>query len=134
MTATDRPRIAVLGSVNMDLVTTVERLPAPGETVMGKGFSTIPGGKGANQAIAAARAGGEVDFIGAVGSDDFAATLRRTLADAGIATARLRAVDGPSGIAAISVDDTAENSIIVVAGANGALTDVDDADLATIRT
>ena len=88
-----------------------------------------------NQAIAAARAGGDVDFIGAVGSDDFACRsgrdTRRTPASTPIDFA---AVDGPSGIAAISVDARAENSIIVVAGANGAMTDVDDDDLATIRT
>jgi ribokinase len=129
----DRPRIAVLGSVNMDLVTTVDRLPAPGETLMGTGFSTIPGGKGANQAIAASRAGGAVAFIGAVGSDAFGVALAATLGDARIDTASLRRVDGPSGIAAISVDAGAENTIVVVPGANSALTALDEPDLATIR-
>jgi ribokinase len=117
----------------MDLVTTVERLPEPGETLMGTGFSTIPGGKGGNQAIAAARAGGDVAFIGAVGSDEFAAALAATLDRAGVDTYRLRRVDGPSGIAAISVDAGAENSIIVVPGANSAITDLGDDDLAALR-
>jgi ribokinase len=77
------PRIAVLGSINMDLVAGAERLPAPGETVLGNSFATVPGGKGSNQAIAAARAGGDVRFIGAVGSDPFADQLAATLAGAG---------------------------------------------------
>jgi ribokinase len=127
-----RPRIAVLGSINMDLVTTVERLPAPGETLLGADFATIPGGKGSNQAIAAARAGGDVTFIGAVGDDDFGGALAQTLDSAGVNTNRLRRAHGPSGIAAISVDSGAENTIIVVPGANSRLTDLGDADIRTI--
>ncbi len=125
-------RVAVLGSINMDLVAGTERLPAPGETVLGTSFSTVPGGKGSNQAIAAARAGGAVTFIGAVGSDTFADPLASTLSDAGVSTDRLRRVDGPSGIAVISVDSSAENSIIVVLGANGTVASIGDEDRSAI--
>ncbi|WP_431949510.1 ribokinase [Nocardia lijiangensis] len=131
MTA-DAPAIAVLGSINMDLVTTTRRRPAPGETVLGSEFAMVPGGKGSNQAIAARRAGGVVAFLGAVGSDVFAGDLRRVLIESGVGTDRLRTVPGPSGIAAIVVDSTGENSIIVVGGANAALTELTDDDLAVI--
>jgi ribokinase len=110
--------IVVLGSANMDLVATAPRLPGPGETVLGHGFRTVPGGKGANQAIAVARAGGECAFLGAVGRDDFGVALRATLAGAGVDVAALRAVDGPSGVALITVDDAGENCIVVAPGAN----------------
>ncbi|MFE3190377.1 ribokinase [Nocardia sp. NPDC059240] len=125
-------RIAVVGSINMDLVTTVGRRPEPGETVSGEGFALVPGGKGSNQAIAAQRAGGDVEFVGAVGDDVFAAALREVLSKAGVGVSRLRAVDGPSGIAAIVVDGGGENSIIVVAGANGRMTELTVADRETI--
>ncbi|WP_067840796.1 ribokinase [Nocardia lijiangensis] len=131
MTA-DAPAIAVLGSINMDLVTTTRRRPAPGETVLGSEFAMVPGGKGSNQAIAARRAGGAVAFLGAVGSDVFAGDLRRVLTESGVGADRLRTVPGPSGIAAIVVDSTGENSIIVVGGANAALTELTDDDLAVI--
>ncbi|PXX60213.1 ribokinase [Nocardia tenerifensis] len=129
---TDVPSIAVLGSINMDLVTTTERRPAPGETVLGTGFAMVPGGKGSNQAIAARRAGGAVRFLGAVGDDVFAAELRRALTDAAVDVERLRTVDGPSGVAAIVVDGGGENSIIVVGGANARMTELADADLAVL--
>ncbi|GAB2691376.1 ribokinase RbsK [Nocardia thraciensis] len=122
----------VVGSINMDLVTTTGRRPEPGETVLGRGFEMVPGGKGANQAIAARRAGAEVEFVGAVGDDLFATQLRKVLDDAGVGSRRLRSVPGPSGVAAIVVDDAGENSIIVVAGANGALSELRDEDLATV--
>ncbi|MEC3915309.1 ribokinase [Nocardia sp. CDC160] len=125
-------RIVVVGSINMDLVTTVERRPEAGETVSGDGFALVPGGKGSNQAIAARRAGGEVEFVGAVGGDVFAAALRKVLSDAGIGVGRLRAVDGPSGIASIVVDGDGENTIIVVAGANGRMTELTAGDLDSI--
>ncbi|WP_280184089.1 ribokinase [Nocardia cyriacigeorgica] len=128
MTDGQGPVIAVLGSINMDLVTTTGRRPQPGETVLGSGFAMVPGGKGANQAIAAGRAGGRVEFIGAVGDDVFADELRATLRASGVGTARLRTVDGPSGIAAIVVDASGENSIIVVGGANATVTELSDAD------
>ncbi|MFD1811206.1 ribokinase [Rhodococcus gannanensis] len=110
--------VTVLGSVNMDLVTTAHRLPEPGETVLGTGFHTGPGGKGANQATAAARAGANVTFLGAVGDDAFAPELRAALDAAGVDTDLVRETAGPSGIAAITVDAGGENSIVVVSGAN----------------
>jgi len=129
-----QPRqIVVLGSVNMDLITTTGRLPEAGETLLGQGFSTVPGGKGSNQAIAAARAGGTVQFIGAVGQDDFGDQLRKALISSGVSVELLRSVHGPSGVAAITVDDAAENTIVVVPGANGAITDLRSADLRAIR-
>ncbi|WP_039796676.1 ribokinase [Nocardia araoensis] len=128
----DVPAIVVLGSINMDLVTTTARRPVPGETVLGSGFAMVPGGKGANQAIAARRAGGEVRFLGAVGDDVFAGELRRSLTDAAVFTDRLRTVAGPSGIATIVVDDDGENSIIVVGGANTRMSELTEDDLAAI--
>ncbi|WP_280306619.1 ribokinase [Nocardia neocaledoniensis] len=126
--------VVVLGSVNMDLVTTTARRPEPGETVLGTGFATVPGGKGANQAIAAARSGARVRFLGAVGDDAFGATLRSTLTAAGVDTTLMRTVDGPSGVATIVVDGTGENTIIVVAGANGRVTDLTGDELDAIAT
>ncbi|MCY4669503.1 MAG: PfkB family carbohydrate kinase, partial [Rhodococcus sp.] len=116
------PRIVVVGSINMDLTTSVSRFPAPGETLLGTAFATAAGGKGSNQAIAAAKAGGDVSFVGAVGDDGFGTQLRETLQDAGVDTALLRSVDGPSGVAAITVSADAENNIIVVPGANSSVT------------
>ncbi|MEV0645970.1 ribokinase [Phytomonospora sp. NPDC050363] len=113
--------VTVVGSVNMDLVATTPTLPAPGETVLGHGFSTVPGGKGANQAVAAARAGGRTAFIGAVGSDGFGTELRSALELSGVDIDGLRTVPGPSGVALIAVDDAGENSIVVAPGANGEL-------------
>jgi ribokinase len=114
--------IAVFGSTNMDLVAYVAEPPGRGETVTGREFRTVPGGKGANQAVAAARAGADVVFIGAVGDDDFGPRLRATLAEAGADVSRLRTVPGASGIAHIVVGDDGANSIIVVPGANAAAT------------
>ncbi|MFD5799429.1 ribokinase [Streptomyces diastatochromogenes] len=111
--------IAVLGSTNMDLVTYVSKAPQRGETVTGREFRTIPGGKGANQAIAAARAGATVTMIGAVGNDAFGVRLRDTLEHSGVDTDFLRTVEGPSGTAHIVVDDEGGNSIVVIPGANG---------------
>ncbi|MFI1913521.1 ribokinase [Nocardia sp. NPDC020380] len=125
-------RIVVVGSINMDLVTTVGRRPEPGETVNGEGFALVPGGKGSNQAIAARKAGAEVEFAGAVGDDVFAAALRGVLRDAGVGVSRLRTVDGPSGIAAIVVDGGGENTVIVVGGANSRMTGLEPADLAAL--
>ncbi|WP_253267241.1 PfkB family carbohydrate kinase, partial [Streptomyces sp. NL15-2K] len=110
--------IAVLGSTNMDLVAYVEKAPQRGETVTGRAFRTIPGGKGANQAIAAARAGATVSMIGAVGNDPFGARLRSTLEDSGVTTDHLRTTEGPSGTAHIVVDDEGGNAIVVIPGAN----------------
>ncbi|MBF6331603.1 ribokinase [Nocardia transvalensis] len=125
-------RIVVVGSISMDLVATTTRRPEPGETVLGTGFAMVPGGKGSNQAIAARRAGAEVEFVGAVGTDVFAADVRKVLDEAGVGTAQLRSVDGPSGITVIVVDSSGENSIIVVGGANARMTSLSDADLAAV--
>ncbi len=124
--------MVVVGSINMDLVTSTPRLPAPGETILGTSFTTTPGGKGANQAIAAAKAGAEVVFVGAVGDDTFALDLRQALVDAEVDADRLREVTGPSGIAAITVDGDGQNSIIVVSGANARVTSLTDDELRAI--
>ncbi|TDE42201.1 ribokinase [Nonomuraea mesophila] len=124
--------ISVFGSANMDLVAYVSEAPKRGETVTGHHFRTIPGGKGANQAIAAARAGARVAFLGAVGDDGFGAEMRATLVEAGVDVSGLRQVPGPSGIAHIVVDDAGGNSIVVVPGANGTVTGPSADDLAVI--
>ncbi|MGV9926614.1 ribokinase [Nocardia rhamnosiphila] len=126
------PLIAVLGSINMDLVTTTDHRPAPGETVLGRAFTMVPGGKGANQAVAASRAGGRVMFLGAIGTDVFAPRLRAVLTEAGVDTTGLRTIEGPSGIASIVVDTGGENSIIVVGGANAGLRGLRAGDLAAV--
>ena len=116
-------RVVVLGSVNADLVLRCAALPLPGETVHGRDFRTLPGGKGANQAIAAARLGASVAFIGCVGDDDFGHTASRVLAGEGIDTAHLHVVPGTATVVAmILVDDAGQNSIALAAGANAALT------------
>ncbi|MFD7531010.1 MULTISPECIES: ribokinase [unclassified Streptomyces] len=124
--------IAVLGSTNMDLVAYAERAPGRGETVTGREFRTVPGGKGANQAVAAARAGGGVTMIGAVGDDEYGVRLRSNLEHAGIDTDLLHTVEGPSGTAHIVVDDTGANSIVVVPGANGTVTALGPGEMAAI--
>lgn len=111
--------ITVFGSINMDLIATTPRLPKPGETVAGTGFSTAAGGKGANQALAARRAGSAVRMAGAVGRDEFAAPALALLEEAGTDLSAVRHVDGPTGIALILVGGDGENMITVVAGANG---------------
>ncbi|SNT39280.1 ribokinase [Asanoa hainanensis] len=125
-------RVVVVGSTNLDLVVTTPQLPRPGETVLGEDFRTVPGGKGANQAVAAARAGADCAFVGAVGSDDFGVRLRDSLVAASVDVRGLRTVPGPSGVALIAVDQAAENFIVVAPGANGALADLTDDDRAAI--
>jgi ribokinase len=115
------PRIAVLGSANMDIVAFVERAPESGETVTGTGVKLGCGGKGANQAIAAARLGAAVSFIGAVGADGYGEALRAAFGSAGVDTTLLRRSDEPTGTAHIVVDASGANRIVVVPGANGAL-------------
>ncbi len=110
--------ISVLGSANMDLVVRVERQPAPGETIFGTEYHTVPGGKGLNQAVAAARAGGDVSFLGAVGSDDFGSRLLQLLVTEGIGIEGVQQVPVPTGTAHITVDASGQNSIIVISGAN----------------
>lgn len=111
--------VVVVGSLNLDLVTRTARLPGPGETVIGTSYAEFPGGKGLNQAVAAARAGASVALVGAVGDDHAGARLRSVAADEGIDVSHLATIaDQPTGRAIISVDDDGENSIIVVPGAN----------------
>jgi ribokinase len=115
-------RVVVIGSINMDLVTLAPRFAGPGETLLGERFLTIPGGKGANQAVAAARLGAEVALVGALGDDAFGRELREGLAREGIALDHVRQVgDAGSGTASITVAE-GENSIIVVPGANARVT------------
>lgn len=118
--------IIVVGSLNMDFVAQVERLPLPGETVLGSGFRTIPGGKGANQACAAGRLGGRVRMVGRVGGDVFGEQLRGSLQAAGVDVDGVRSTDAtPSGVALILVDARGGNQIVVAEGANGCLTPSD---------
>jgi Sugar kinases, ribokinase family len=120
------PRVVVIGSVNLDLVTRVPALPRPGETVLGDGLARLSGGKGGNQAAAAARTapdGVQVAMVACVGDDEAGTLLRRDLADAGVDIAAVGTVPGPSGTALIAVDPQGENSIVVVPGANAAWPD-----------
>lgn len=119
------PGLVVTGSLNMDFVVQVERLPAPGETTIGSGFQMIPGGKGANQACAAARLAQDapVRMVGCVGQDPFADRLKASLEAAGADVSSVRTVpDQPTGVALIWVERSGQNSIVVAAGANGELT------------
>jgi ribokinase len=112
--------IVVLGSINMDLVVRAERMPRPGETLRGEGFTTVPGGKGANQAAAAARLGAAVEMVGRVGDDDFGPALLDNLRGQGVGTAHVTVdAESASGIAVIILDSAGENSIVVASGANG---------------
>jgi ribokinase len=115
-----RPRLTVLGSLNMDISVSVSRLPEPGETILGAGAVIGPGGKGANQAVAAARLGGAVRMAGCVGADDFGSQIIAALGAEGIDLAPVRAVPGcATGLALITVDAAGENMITVAPGANG---------------
>jgi ribokinase len=111
--------IVVVGSINMDLVARTRTIPRPGETVIGTGFETTPGGKGANQAVAVARLGYPAKMVGMVGQDVFGQALLKNLADAGVGVWVIERVEGPSGVAQIQVAESGENSIVVVPGANG---------------
>lgn len=112
-------RVCVVGSINMDLVVRSERIPVGGETILGGEFRSIPGGKGANQAVAARRLGAEVDMVGCIGDDPFGKELKEGLVREGIGVEFVREVDGSSGVALITVSDEGENSIVVSPGANG---------------
>jgi len=116
------PRVVVFGSANVDTFHRVPALPAAGETVLGTGLLVAVGGKGANQAIAAARAGADVAFLGATGRDAEGARIRATLDAAGVATEHVLDLDAPTGRAVILVDDAGENVIVVALGANSELT------------
>jgi ribokinase len=122
-------KVVVVGSTNTDLTVRVPRIPAPGETALGREFRMTAGGKGANQAVAAARAGARVVFVTALGTDDFGQRALENLAREGIDISFVRRVaDAPSGVALIVVDDEGENSIAVAPGANGQLSP-DDVEL-----
>jgi len=114
----EAPSIAVVGSINLDLVARCERLPRPGETLTGATFARVPGGKGANQALAAARLGAGVALVGSVGSDPFAEEALALLAEGGVDLGAVRRVEHPTGVALIVVGEDGENQIVVAPGAN----------------
>lgn len=124
--------VVVVGSANVDLVYTVASIPAPGETVIATGGSRHPGGKGANQAIAAARAGAATTFVALLGDDDGGALLRDSLRGAGVVDAT-RITAGETGTALITVDARAENTIVVNSGANALFTSLTDDQAQLIR-
>ncbi len=113
------PEITVVGSLNMDLVIRTPHLPAPGETLLGRDYSTAPGGKGANQAVAAARLGGDVVMVGRVGNDDFGRALRANLNAAGVDATYVLSDQAPTGVALITIESAGQNTIVVAPGANG---------------
>lgn len=119
-------RVAVVGSLVLDHVVRVERFPRPGESVAARDFATFPGGKGANQAVAAARLGASVAFTGRIGRDPAGAVLRAALVDAGVDVTELRECDSPSGAALITLDPSGQNCICVALGANEELRDAPD--------
>ncbi|SCE65578.1 PfkB family carbohydrate kinase, partial [Micromonospora chokoriensis] len=125
-------RVAVVGSANMDLVGMAPALPKRGETMLGTDFMMVPGGKGANQAVAAARAGASCSFLGAIGSDAFGVTLKARMTAAGVDTSHLRVAYGTSGVALVMVNAQGENAILVTPGANDALVDLTGDELATV--
>ncbi|MFG1778579.1 ribokinase [Micromonospora sp. NPDC049051] len=126
-------RVVVVGSANMDLVGTAPALPRPGETLLGTDFVMVPGGKGANQAVAAARAGASCAFLGAIGSDSFGVTLRARITAAGVDTGQLRTTYGTSGVALVMVNAEGENAILVSPGANASMTGLTEPELAAVR-
>jgi ribokinase len=127
--------VVVVGSINIDLVANTARIPGAGETVLGHAFKIHPGGKGANQAVAAARLGHPVRMIGRLGDDAFGAQLRAGLENAGVDTAGVGTSSGSSGVASIVVADSGENSIVVVPGANEKVSTLDlDANIEIIRS
>ncbi|MCO1599656.1 ribokinase [Micromonospora sp. RHAY321] len=126
-------RVVVVGSANMDLVAMAPALPRPGQTMLGTDFVMVPGGKGANQAVAAARAGASCAFLGAIGSDAFGVTLKARITAAGVDTGQLRVVYGASGVALVMVNAQGENAIVVTPGANEALTGLTEEELTTVR-
>lgn len=115
-------RVVVVGSLNLDLVVGVDRLPEPGETVIGRSVEQHPGGKGLNQAVAAARLGARVEIVGSVGTDAAGASLRAVVVEEGLGASTLTDAAGTSGTALIEVDASGTNRIVVVPGANGVLT------------
>lgn len=124
----------MVGSANMDIVFTVERIPRPGETLLAHSLARYPGGKGLNQAVAAARSGGATTFIGALGADAHGDELLSTMVDAGIAAHHVRRVPTETGQAFIVVADSAENTIIVASGANAEMTALTPAERESISS
>jgi ribokinase len=124
--------VVVVGSANLDLVYRVERIPSPGETVLATGADSAPGGKGNNQVTAAARAGADASFIAAIGTDAAGDRLEASLVASGVAP-MLRRTDAPTGTAVITVDDGAENAIVVDSGANRMLVDLSAGERAVIE-
>jgi ribokinase len=121
-----RAKVVVVGSSNTDMVVKTQRIPSPGETVLGGDFLMTAGGKGANQAVAAARLGAEVTFVARVGADIFGERAVANIAAAGVRTEQIaRDENNPSGVALICVDEVGQNSIVVAPGANGHLTPED---------
>lgn len=128
-------RIVVVGSVNLDLVAATQRIPLAGETVSGSSFQTFPGGKGANQAVAAAKLGASVSLVGKLGTDAFGVQLRKSLEESGVDTGAISYAPGSSGVALITTGGKGENAITVVGGANAQLVPADlDARLDLIRS
>ncbi|MEM7799315.1 MAG: ribokinase [Chloroflexota bacterium] len=126
-------KVVVFGSINMDLVVTTPHLPKPGETLTGHTFVTTPGGKGANQAVAAARLGANTVMVGRVGNDVFAADLMSNLEKNGVRVGAVyRDESQSSGIAVIAVEDSGENNIVIIPGANGSVGEDEVARLASI--
>lgn len=120
------PKIAVVGSINMDLVIQCQQLPLPGQTVTGSSSGEICGGKGANQAVAAAKAGGSVSMIGRTGDDGFSNRLRKELSQCSVdCSGVMETADCASGLAIVAVEASGKNSIVVVPNANGRLTEQD---------
>jgi ribokinase len=128
-------RVVVVGSINLDLVAVAPRIPRPGETIAGSTFQTFPGGKGANQAVAAAKLGAPVSMVGKVGNDDFAPRLKNNLQNCGVDVSAVSCASGPSGVALINIDQDGRNAITIIAGANGEITPADvDVNLSVIRS
>ncbi len=125
-------RIVVVGSLNADLTIYCERLPLPGETVHGNGFAVNPGGKSANQAVAAGRLGGNASLVGAVGEDPNGDMLLSSAGGAGVDVGHVRTSYEPTGVAVIAVDASGENNIIISAGANGTLSPADVAEASDV--
>jgi ribokinase len=125
--------VTVVGSANVDLVYRVARIPAPGETVIAESLDLYPGGKGLNQAIAARRAGAETNFVAAIGRDDHAELILDVLKQADMALGLLRRVPTPTGTAVVTIEESGENNIVVLAGANGELEQLTDAERTLIR-
>lgn len=127
--------VIVFGSINMDLVARTSRLPVPGETLLGQSFFTAPGGKGANQAVAIARLGIPTQIVGRVGEDSFGRELLHSLQTAGVQTEHVVVDEAvSSGVAAIAVDNTGENQIIIIPGANGQIDQTDIERLKSLLT